>query len=487
MPAQVWGAVGGTGIGTYLVGYDGLTEGSPGGQEAVQVIRVNNPLGSPTFTLDVPLFVGDIENIGGSYGSPVLTDAPQLGSATRIEVNNRRALDAVWRDNALWFTATITPNASDPANTNETTAHWFKINTSAVTSSASAAGLLTLADQGNIGGEDLAADTYTYFPSVAVNSLGEAQFGFSASAATLYAGAYAAGRHASDPAGTVQGSKTIRTGIDYYIRKFGDTRNRWGDYSGIAIDHADERIFWVFNEYAWTRRMISSEDGRWKTAWRRGRLCVTGDCPGIPPVTGAALTSPSPSPTARSRSRELPWRTGGWCAPCPARCRWAQEPRCIPVTCNIPPGACPPDSTTLTFWAVSSAGVADTCTVIVRATNTPPVALCQNLVLSGGDTCNVAVLPSQVDAGSSDPDGDALTLSLLPTGPYGEGVTPVVLTVTDSCGSSDTCSASITVTCPVGPLLEVHPSSVFIATVALGDTACHPVVKNTGDQNSTSP
>jgi hypothetical protein len=236
--------------------------------------------------------------------------------------------------------------------------------------------------------------------------------------------------------------------------------------------------------------VINGEDGRWKTAWRAvAASCVTVSCPGDTSGHRGAALGLSFCITNCGALAELMSYTlsdpNGWCAPLSiAVSVGAGATVCIPVTCNIPPGACPPDSTTLTFRAVASAGIADTCTVIVRATNAPPVALCQNLVLSGGDTCNVAVLPTQVNAGSSDPNGDALVLSLLPAGPYGEGVTPVVLTVTDPCGASDTCSGTITVTCPIGPHLEVHPSSVLIASVALGDTACRTVVvKNTGDQN----
>ena len=60
------------------------------------------------------------------------------------------------------------------------------------------------------------------------------------------------------------------------------------------------------------------------------------------------------------------------------------------------------------------------------------------------------------------------------------------LIVTDPCGASDTCSAKITVTCPVGPVLEVSPKDVVITSVALGDTACSKItVSNSGDDTLT--
>jgi hypothetical protein len=62
----------------------------------------------------------------------------------------------------------------------------------------------------------------------------------------------------------------LAAGQDYYVRTFGGGRNRWGDYSGISLDPADETTFWVFNEYAILRGTPTSpplEDGRWGTEW----------------------------------------------------------------------------------------------------------------------------------------------------------------------------------------------------------------------------
>ncbi len=266
-PALVYGAggVGGVGsnIGTFLVGYSSLTFGGVGGNEALEVIRVDDPLGTPTFTGEF-VVVGDLEDVGGAFGFPALPDAPQSSTADLIEVNDARALDAVWRDNCLWLTTTINPNAAnDPVNVGQTTAHWIRLDTSAVPAA------VTVADQGNLGGEDIASGTWTFFPSVAVNGNGDAKFGFSASAQTIFCGAYYAGREAGDPAGTVQATGTVQVGLDYYTRTFGGSRNRWGDYSGISVDPADDTTFWIFNEYAEVRgTIIGGEDGRWGTAWK---------------------------------------------------------------------------------------------------------------------------------------------------------------------------------------------------------------------------
>jgi hypothetical protein len=281
MPAQVYGAGGvGPGIGTFLVGYSSLTNGGPGGSEWVQIIQVDNPLGAVTFTGQF-VAVGDLEDVGGVYGFPNLPDAPQLGTTSLIEVNDPRALDAVWRNNSLWFTTTINPNlANDPINTGQATAHWFRLDTTAIP------GPILVADQGNVGGEDIAGGTWTFYPALAVNSNGDAQFGFSASATSIYCGAYYAGRESTDPPGTVQASGVVMAGTDYYLRTFGSGRNRWGDFSGASVDPADGITFWIFNEYAMARGTgTPPEDGRWGTAWASCLVVSTldfGDAPDLP-------------------------------------------------------------------------------------------------------------------------------------------------------------------------------------------------------------
>jgi hypothetical protein len=264
MPTHMYGPLPPV-LGTYLISYSGLTAGGPGGIEYLLVIEVTDPLGGgggPFFAGQfVP--VADMENVGGIYGFPALPDAPQLGTPRLVEVNDRRLLSSVWRDNQLYSTATINPNAGPDMG--QTTAHWFRLDT------AAGIGAIFTADHGNIGAEDVGPGSFTFFPSVTVDKCGNMAVGFAASGPTYYPGAYYTGRLSIDPPGTVQPTGTLRAGLDYYYRAFGGTRNRWGDYSGIALDPADEATFWVYNEFAKTRGTVHPsyplEDGRWSTQW----------------------------------------------------------------------------------------------------------------------------------------------------------------------------------------------------------------------------
>jgi len=261
MPTHMYGTLPGL-LGTYLIA-SGWTYGGAGGLETNFVIQVDDPVGAPVFTQQW-VDCGDISDIGGGFGFPALPDAPQFGTATLVEVNDRRALDAVWRDGQLYACAEISANQAPDIG--QTTAHWWRIDTA-----AGIGGLFT-ADEGNVGAEDLGVSTYTWFPSVSVDKCGNMAIGFAASNSQIYPGAYYTGRLTVDAPGTVQvPTGVLQAGTDYYYRAFGGTRNRWGDYSGCALDPSDQATFWVYNEHAITRGTIFAslplEDGRYDTHW----------------------------------------------------------------------------------------------------------------------------------------------------------------------------------------------------------------------------
>ncbi len=251
-PARIIGAPPTGSTGTWMTSFSGI---SGGGNEFLQVVRVDDPNGTPTFTRS-------LVNLGNFSNNPASPDAPQSGTATGVLTNDPRALDAVWQGNDLWTTFTTVPNSG--TDSGQASARYVRVNT---TNPAS----LTLGEQGNIGGEDIVAGAYTFFPAVSVNTRGAAVIGFSASASSIFPGAYAVSRRATDAAGSVSASQTLRAGTDFYIRTFGGT-NRWGDYSGLATDPVDQ-CFWIYNQYAQSRgTAFGGEDGRWATTV--GRACV---------------------------------------------------------------------------------------------------------------------------------------------------------------------------------------------------------------------
>jgi hypothetical protein len=94
----------------------------------------------------------------------------------------------------------------------------------------------------------------------------------------------------------------------------------------------------------------------------------------------------------------------------------------------------------------------DDLVVLKGFLNRAPVARCRDVVVKSGPGC---VADANIDDGSSDPDGNPITVVQSPAGPYRLGVTPVTLTCTDSNGASASCGASVTVVDATPPSLDL--------------------------------
>jgi hypothetical protein len=271
-PAHIYGTAP-AGVGTWLVMYDGRTDLI---NEFVDVIRVDNPLTNPTFRL-FSVNVGDLEPIIDPFTpfdlAPV-PEAPQPLLNTTISVLDRRVYDAVWRDGNLYFTTVIVPEEGPDAN--QTTAHWFRMNTTNPLN-------MTLADQGPIGGEEIAFSSYTAFPSIAVDAQGNMAVSYALFGPGIFPSAFYSLRAATDPPGTLRDAVALAEGFDAYeLEDPNQELVAWGRSSGLAIDPADSVTFWTFNTYSLPR---FDEDGRWGSRWGSFRLAGLPDLPPPGPTT----------------------------------------------------------------------------------------------------------------------------------------------------------------------------------------------------------
>jgi microsomal dipeptidase-like Zn-dependent dipeptidase len=106
-----------------------------------------------------------------------------------------------------------------------------------------------------------------------------------------------------------------------------------------------------------------------------------------------------------------------------------------------------------------------------RAENTNPLAKSKNVTVSADANCSAQV---SIDDGSSDPDGDPITLSQSPAGPYSRGTTLVTLTVMDSFGASNTSQATVTVVDDKLPTITCPLNQVVSATSSAGAAVNYP-------------
>ncbi|MEW6207063.1 MAG: kelch repeat-containing protein [Acidobacteriota bacterium] len=89
--------------------------------------------------------------------------------------------------------------------------------------------------------------------------------------------------------------------------------------------------------------------------------------------------------------------------------------------------------------------------VEVFSPNNSPQAVCRNVTVSAGANCMAS---ASIDNGSFDPDGDTITITQDPPGPYPLGSTQVTLTVTDDKGASSQCTATVTVIDDTAPSIS---------------------------------
>lgn len=112
---------------------------------------------------------------------------------------------------------------------------------------------------------------------------------------------------------------------------------------------------------------------------------------------------------------------------------------------QTPPGPYPLGQTAVTMIVQDPVGFADTCqamVTVVRGSANPPVARCHDVAAGyamGGQAF------ASIDNGSYDPDGDPITLTQIPHGPYPLGQTLVKLIVSDGTCGLDSCEATVTV------------------------------------------
>jgi hypothetical protein len=252
------------GVGTYLVAHDIYSTPNDCYASRVRIVQINRPLGNTTFQFG---FV-DLGDIGSDFCRKY-PDAPQRGAQGGcIDTGDDRVYQAMWVNDQLWVTMTVVDALG------QTAASWLKFHANGTSFPPAFVG------RGRIDGEDIQPGTFTAFPSLDVNSKGVAAFGFAAFGPGIYGGAYASIRDdLVDPPGTARPADVVREGEGpYYIAdsEDGERENRWGDYSGMSLDPADDNCFWAFNQYSGNETYDGGLVGSWRTAW--ARLCYRRTC-----------------------------------------------------------------------------------------------------------------------------------------------------------------------------------------------------------------
>ncbi len=162
----------------------------------------------------------------------------QPSSDDNIDTGDGRLVNAVVQNGKLW-----TIRGADIGG--EAGAAYYEIN-------------LPISGTASLDAENILADPGSdlYYASIAVNESGDIGFGFSHSSDNEYISAYISGVDDGTPLDILQ----YKAGTANYLKKDGNNRNRWGDYSMTMVDPTNDNLFWSIQEYV-------NAENQWGTYW----------------------------------------------------------------------------------------------------------------------------------------------------------------------------------------------------------------------------
>ncbi|MFZ0391712.1 MAG: T9SS type A sorting domain-containing protein [Calditrichia bacterium] len=215
----------------YLMNVDFMN--SPG--NFANVWELNDPLGTPSLTaITVP--------VTAFYPPP---NAQQLGGGgiVPVDVGGQRNRNLVYKEGNLWTTHCV----GDVTGT-YSRVRYLRID----------AGAGTVMEDISYG-----ATNYWYFyPAIMADIENNIFIGFSRSGTAEYVNARFTGHQEGDPPG-LEASALLKAGEAPYEQLDGIGRNRWGDYSGIALDPDNPYRVWTMQEYSESQVSGNSRWGTW--------------------------------------------------------------------------------------------------------------------------------------------------------------------------------------------------------------------------------
>lgn len=182
-----------------------------------------------TWSGGVPAMTGATVSVP-FYSEPPNTQQLGGGSPPIDNGGTHQRIEPTYRDGKLYCVHSV----RNPAHTNYSAVHYTVINT----------GTAQAIENGVFGAEGY----YYMYPTIAVDKYGNIASSFSRVGATEYAGAFFATKLAYDPPGFTK-SHVLQEGRANYVKTYGGSRNRWGDYQGAFLDPANFESIWFLNEY----------------------------------------------------------------------------------------------------------------------------------------------------------------------------------------------------------------------------------------------
>ncbi len=211
-----------------------------------------DPFGDDEFYL-----VGDVD-LAAASGVPCEAfscfpvDWPQAGSVEILTANDYRGQETKFRHGSLWTTQNISCN---PGEGTVNCIRWAELDPRRVRPGVfdPVTFVLTAGTRGVRQAGVFASDgEHRTFPSLAVNRCEDMAIGYSIGGQDIFPSIAVTGRRWFDPRGRVRREVSLKEGEVPYTSfqdDGGQTAERWGDYSGMAID-PNGKTFWYIGEYS---------------------------------------------------------------------------------------------------------------------------------------------------------------------------------------------------------------------------------------------
>src|SRR5437764_3820565 len=241
------------------------------------VTPANSTLGvganhTPNAEITVTGFVDAFTNTAGG------TIVPQSGTTQKLDTLGDKIMTPLVYQNrsgteSLWASQTVILNYPN----GPTAIRWYQMNVTGGNFPAT-----PVQQQSWTNGSD---GLWRWMPSIAVDQNGNMAIGYSTSSATQEPSIRYAGRLTSDPLNNLgQGEAVMIAGGGHQTHSSG----RWGDYSMLTIDPADNLTFWHTNEY-----YPVTSSANWFTRIGKFQFPIS-----TPTPTPTATATPTATPTA---------------------------------------------------------------------------------------------------------------------------------------------------------------------------------------------
>jgi hypothetical protein len=198
------------------------------GKGALAVWRLSGSAAAGT----VALFRVGFVTAAGTWDSfpPYDEFAPQSGIGDRLDVGDDRMLTVAYRNGAFHCGHAVMLPAGGATRT---AVQWWEVPIATWTATV---GRLDDPDGG----------VFYAYPSMAVNDRGDKLIGYAQFSSSIHpSGAYLL-IHADG----AKSAAVFAAGQNTYLKRFGGSKNRWGDYSATQVDSRDDHSFFTVQEYA---------------------------------------------------------------------------------------------------------------------------------------------------------------------------------------------------------------------------------------------